>query len=87
MKQYRITGHRYSASTDPDCFLSPDDPIHKLMPSNWLGELGAEARLAEYMNPPKSRPDYLNPDHPNTKLAKQMGIKPGTPAWVELWKK
>jgi len=87
MKQYRITGHQYSASTDPDCFLSPDDPIHKLMPSNWLGELGAETRLAEYMNTPKARPDYLNPDHPNTKLAKQMGIKPGTPAWIELWKK
>jgi hypothetical protein len=84
MKQYRITGFPVDASTDPDCYIAPDDPIHKLKASNWLGELGAEGRWAEYQNS-KSQPVWNDPRSDNARIMREQGIKPGTPAWFELW--
>jgi len=83
MKQYRITGFPVETSTDPDCHLSSDDPIHQLKASNWLGELGAEARLAEY-NKTKSV-TWNDQGSQNARIMREQGIKPGTPAWFELW--
>lgn len=84
MKQYRISGFPIDASTDPDCALSPDDPIHKLKAGNWLGELGAEARMAEYNNSSRT-PAWNDPRSENARIMREQGIKPGTPAWFELW--
>jgi hypothetical protein len=84
MKQYRITGFPVETSTDPDCYISPDDPLHKLKAGNWLGELGAEGRWSEYQNS-KPQPVWNNPRSDNARIMREQGIKPGTPAWFELW--
>lgn len=84
MKQYRITGFPVENSIDPDCSLDPNDPIHSLKASNWLGELGAEGRLSAYMNS-KPRPAYTDIGNENARIMREQGIKPGTPAWFELW--
>lgn len=84
MKQYRITGFPADASTDPECYLDPSDPIHALKSSNWLGELGAERRLHDYANA-KPQPAWNDPRSDNARIMREQGIKPGTPAWFELW--
>lgn len=84
MKQYRITGFPVDTSTDPDCYIAPDDPIHHLKASNWLGELGAERRMQEYLNS-KPAPAWSDPRSDNARIMREQGIKPGTPAWFELW--
>jgi hypothetical protein len=84
MRQYRITGFPVDTSTDPDCALSPDDPIHALQSSNWLGELGADRRMQEYLTK-REMPAYGNVGNENAKIMREQGIKPGTPAWFELW--
>jgi hypothetical protein len=84
MKQYRITGFPVDTSTDPDCYISPDDPIHNLKAGNWLGELGAESRMQEYLNS-KPTPAWNDPRSDNARIMREQGIKPGTPAWFELW--
>lgn len=48
MKQYRITSENINIDSPDDAYLSPDDPIQELKITNYLGGLGAEARLAEY---------------------------------------
>ena len=48
MKQYRITSENVNIDSPDDAYLSPDDPIQELKITNYLGGLGAEARLAEY---------------------------------------
>jgi hypothetical protein len=83
MKQYKITGFPVDTSTDPDCYLAPDDPIHQLKASNWLGELGAEQRLQEYNS--LSKRQFSDRGNENARIMREQGIKPGTPAWFELW--
>jgi len=48
MKQYKITSKNVLQKSEDDCYLSPDDPIHELLISQYLGGLGAEERLAKY---------------------------------------
>lgn len=85
MKQYRITGFPVDTSTDPECYLSPDDPIHELKASNWLGELGAEQRMKTYLDKQKEQMRFSDHGNENARIMREQGIKPGTPAWFELW--
>ncbi len=48
MKQYRITSDNINLDSPDDCVLSIDDPIQEMKIAQYLGGLGAEARLAEY---------------------------------------
>lgn len=48
MKQYRITSENINSDSPDDAYLSLEDPIQELKIINYLGGLGAEARLAEY---------------------------------------
>lgn len=48
MKQYKITSDNITQSSDDDCYLAPDDPIHELKIASYLGGLGSEERLAAY---------------------------------------
>ena len=49
MKQYYITSENIKKDdSHSDCYISPDDPIHELKITSFMGGLGAEARLAEY---------------------------------------
>jgi hypothetical protein len=84
-KQYRITTQNLVQSSDNDCFLEPDDPIHKLLISSQLGGLGSVARLAEYNRITAER--KKSKISPEVEYAKFIGIRPGTPAWYALFPK
>lgn len=82
MKQYRITSQDISQDSPDDCFLASDDPIHELKIAQYLGGLGSEARLHEYRAAQKQQ-SFINDDR--GKYQRENNIKPGTPAWFELW--
>ena len=85
MKQFRITKENISQDSPDDCYLSPDDPIHELRISAYMGGLGVEARLAEYRSK-VAEANKVNTGSVNkAKYMKDNNIKPGTPAWFELW--
>jgi hypothetical protein len=84
-KQYRITTQNLVQSSDNDCFLEPDDPIHELLISSQLGGLGSAARLAEYNRiTAEGKKAKISPE---LEYAKSTGIRPGTPAWYALFPK
>ena len=47
MKQYRITTDNLNQSSEDDCYLAPEDPIHELKAIQHLAGLGGDARLHE----------------------------------------
>lgn len=81
MKQYYITKENITQDSQEDCYLAPDDPIHELKISQFMGGLGSEQRLAEYRA--KQKESTVSCD--KGRIMKEMNIKPGTPAWFELW--
>ena len=83
MKQYRITVQDLNQSSDEDCYLAPDDPIHELKALAGLGGLGGEARLHEYRASQGSNISVTG--NAKGELMKQHNIKPGTPEWFKLW--
>ena len=92
MKQYRITSADLSQDSDDDAYLAPDDPIHKLKAAQYMGGLGAEARLAEYRHTQsKYNREINNISNPSLsgnekrQLEREHNIKPGTPEWFQLW--
>lgn len=80
MKQYRITTADFITPEDNDCVLAPDDPIHELMGVAQLGGIGGEAALSNYN---AKLPSFNQDDR--GKVQRENNIKPGTPAWFELW--
>lgn len=81
MKQFRITKENLLQDSPDDCYLAPDDPVHELKIVQYMGGLGSQARLAEYRA--KNREAVFSDDR--ARIMKEMNIKPGTPAWFELW--
>ena len=81
MKQYRITVDDIIPSSDDDCYLAPEDPIHELKAAAMMGGLGAAERLAEY------RATLRQPVVGSNKgqIQREQGIKPGTDEWFKLW--
>jgi len=81
MKQYRITTADLNPASNDDCYLSPDDPIWKMMPASLMGGLGSEAALAEYnsANMPVIKTNN------NAEIMREQNIKPGTQEWFKLW--
>lgn len=84
-KQYRITTENLVQSSDNDCYLEPDDPIHELLIAGQLGGLGSQARLAEYNRITAERQQAKI--SPELEYAKSTGIRPGTPAWHALFQR
>ena len=82
MKQYRITSENILQDSPDDCFLAPDDPIQELKIAHHLGGLGANARLHEYR---ANQTDQKSFSDERGKYQRENNIKPGTPAWFELW--
>jgi hypothetical protein len=82
MKQYRITSENLIFDSPEDCFLASDDPIHELKIAQQLGGLGSEARLHEYRST-LAKESFINDER--GKYQRENNIKPGTPAWFELW--
>jgi hypothetical protein len=83
MKQYKITVQDLNQSSDEDCYLAPNDPVHELKALAGLGGLGGEARLHEYRANQGSNISVTG--NSKGKLMKQHNIKPGTPEWFRLW--
>lgn len=82
MKQYRITTENILQDSPDDCFLAPNDPIQELKIASYLGGLGAEARLHEYCAKQTEQKTFSDE---RGKYQRENNIKPGTPAWFELW--
>lgn len=83
MKQYRITSADLNMSSEDDCYLAPDDPIHELKALSGLGGLGGEARLHEYRANQGSNISVTGTD--KGRIQRENNIKPGTPEWFKLW--
>ena len=81
MKQYRITSWDIPQDDLNDCYIAPDDPIHELKIAQSLGGLGANERLAEY----KANQAQNRIESDKGRFQRENNIKPGTPAWFELW--
>jgi hypothetical protein len=84
-KQYRITTQNLTQSSDEDCYLEPDDPIHQLLIASHMGGLGSQSKLAEYNRITAERQKAKI--SPELEYAKSTGIRPGTPAWYALFPK
>jgi hypothetical protein len=83
MKQYRITTQDLNQTSDDDCYLAPDDPIHELKALAGLGGLGGEARLHELRANQGSNISIAGNER--GQYMKQHDIRPGTPEWFRLW--
>lgn len=81
MRQYRITTQNLLPSSDDDCYLSPDDPIHQLKAASMLNGLGSEAALNWFNS--LSKPTIVGSN--KAEIARERGIKPGTEEWFRLW--
>ena len=81
MKQYRITTANIPTVSDEDCYIAPDDPVRELIAVQIMDGLGAQARLDDYRS--KNACPTIICD--KGQYQKENNIKPGTPAWFELW--
>jgi len=81
MKQYRITTVDLNQTSDEDCYLAPDDPIHQLKAASQMGGLGSQEALQQYLQ--LQLPTIVG----STKgqEAREQGIKPGTQEWFKHW--
>lgn len=81
MRQFKVTTADLNQSTNEDCYIAPDDPIHNLMGVSQLGGLGSGAALAEY-----NKLHLPNIQGSNKgQVARELGIQPGTDAWFKHW--
>jgi hypothetical protein len=83
MKQYRITSADLNQTSDEDCHLAPDDPIHELKALSGMGGLGGAARLHELRANQGSNISVAGNER--GQYMKDHNIKPGTPEWFRLW--
>lgn len=81
MKQYKITSDNRLMDSLDDCYIAPDDPIHRLKAVSIMGGLGSQARLAEY-NATLRQPVVGSN---KGQIQREQGIKPGTDEWFKLW--
>lgn len=85
MKQYYITKENILQDSPDDCYLSPTDPIQELKITSYMGGLGSAVRLAEYNRLTAESKKIENGSVDKGKFMRENGIRPGTPAWFELW--
>jgi hypothetical protein len=83
MKQYRITSEHLNQSSDDDCYLAPDDPIHEMKAIQHLAGLGSDARLHELRANQGSNISITGNE--NGRIQREQNIRPGTPEWFKLW--
>ena len=77
MKELRVDSSTFGLnSADDDCMLDPADPIHEFKRTG----------NAHALNQPKqiAIAQQFEEHERKLELAKQQGIKPGTPAWYAL---
>lgn len=81
MKQFKITSANIVPHSEDDCYLSPEDPVHELIATSMFDGLGAQARL----NALRVQKDQNKVECDKGRYQRENNIKPGTPAWFELW--
>jgi hypothetical protein len=92
MKQFYITKENISQDSPDDCYLAPDDPIQELKIASYMGGLGSMHKLAEYRQKAKENVQLNTVDEfgmtgaQKAEYMKKNNIRPGTPAWFELWR-
>lgn len=82
-KQYRITTQNaVPESSNDDCYIAADDPIHRLKALAGLGGLGFRNNptWTEYTTPTVSETGMEK-----AQLQREHKIEPGTPEWFKLW--
>jgi hypothetical protein len=84
-QQYRITTENIPYSSEEDCFLEADDPIHELKAAAIMGGLGARVRLAAYNDATKQA--TIDQIQAMRLEARAQGIKPGSVAWHAMFSK
>jgi hypothetical protein len=47
MKQFYITSKNIQQDANEDCYLAPDDPVHELKITSYMGGLGSTTKLEE----------------------------------------
>lgn len=88
IKQYKITTENSVNHDSPDdCYLAPNDPIHEIKRLQYLGGLGAQARLTEYKVQQQidQGSNISITGMEKQELEKKHNIRPGTPEWFQLW--
>lgn len=85
MKQYYITKENILQDSPDDCYISPTDPINELKIASYMGGLGSEVRLASYKANTEAANKVNTGQVDKSNYMKENNIKPGTPAWFELW--
>jgi hypothetical protein len=81
MHQYYITSKDLVSSSDDDCYLAPDDPIHALKATSCIGGIGSAQALAAYNQASLPKIASCN----KGEIQRQRNIKPGSPEWFKLW--
>lgn len=81
MRQYRVTTADLTPHSNDDCVLSPDDPIHQLIPTSQVGGIGSEEALSKYRA--LSLPTIQGSN--KGQIAREQNIQPGTPEWFKHW--
>ena len=81
-REYRITAKDFVESTEEDCVLPPDDPLHALKAVTAFDGLGAQARLDDLRSK-----NFVSTVVGSNKgqIQREQNIKPGTPEWFQLW--
>lgn len=81
MKQFRVTTADLNQTSDDDCYLDPNDPIHQLKGVSQMGGLGSSSALANYNS--LRLPSIKTDDR--ARIAREQNIEPGTDAWFKHW--
>jgi hypothetical protein len=81
-REYRITAKDFVESTEEDCVLPPDDPLHALKSVAAFDGLGAQARLDDLRSK-----NFVSTVVGSNKgqIQREQNIKPGTSEWFQLW--
>ena len=84
MREIRYTGFTPAGPTtadigkdtgEPDAFIDPNDPIFQIA--------GGQAPRRDFSQLQAWQKD--NPHNNKARMMREQGIKPGTPAWFQLW--
>jgi hypothetical protein len=81
MRQFKVTTSDLNHSSNDDCHLSPDDPIHQLKAVSQMGGLGSDTALQQYNS--LMIPSIQGSD--KGQVAREQNIKPGTDEWFKHW--
>ncbi len=83
-REYRITTN-ITPPGDDDCVLPPDDPAQQIARLQFLGGIGAGARLQEYKAQAPEGSNISKTAMEKVQIMKDRDIQPGTPEWFQLW--